>query len=179
MRAKKKFPTPVPSVERALAYLAALEADRRATLALSERKAEEAKLIKARQEGFRAAMEILSGEFSVEHSEEDPEVKDPLRHDSAVKAPLLHAEADLTVKEQVRRRGRRAMRQLILRELSFSGEAMTVTQIAKAIGYNRAGTETALTRMASAGQVHRDEVGRWAIAPQGAAKLNCLPYAAE
>ena len=37
--------------EKARAYLDTLEADRRAALALSEQKAEEAKLIKARQEG--------------------------------------------------------------------------------------------------------------------------------
>ena len=46
-------------LERARAYLDTLEADRQAALTLSEQKAEEAKLIKARQEGFRAAMEIL------------------------------------------------------------------------------------------------------------------------
>ena len=46
-------------IEQALAYLDALEADRMAALALSEQKAEEAKLIKARQEGFRAALDIL------------------------------------------------------------------------------------------------------------------------
>ena len=40
-------------LERARAYLAHLEAERKAALALSEQKAEEAKLIKARQEGFR------------------------------------------------------------------------------------------------------------------------------
>jgi hypothetical protein len=42
-------------LERARAYLDTLEADRQAALTLSEQKAEEAKLIKARQEGFRAA----------------------------------------------------------------------------------------------------------------------------
>ena len=36
-----------------------LEAEREAALALSEQKAEEAKLIKARQEGFQAALELL------------------------------------------------------------------------------------------------------------------------
>src|SRR5262252_3976357 len=45
--------------ERARAYLEALEADRLAALAVSEQKAEEAKLIKARQEGFREALEII------------------------------------------------------------------------------------------------------------------------
>ena len=48
-------------LERARAYLAGLEAERRAALALSEQKAEEAKLIKARQEGFQIAMEIVCG----------------------------------------------------------------------------------------------------------------------
>ena len=37
--------------EEAAAYLTRLEADRRAAIAVSEAKAEEAKLIKARQEG--------------------------------------------------------------------------------------------------------------------------------
>ena len=50
-------------LERARAQLARLEADRQAAVALSEQKAEEAKLIKARQEGFQAAMEILSAEI--------------------------------------------------------------------------------------------------------------------
>jgi hypothetical protein len=36
-----------------------LEADRRAALAVSEAKAEEAKLIKARMEGFEEALKIL------------------------------------------------------------------------------------------------------------------------
>jgi len=45
--------------EKAAAYLARLEADRRAALAVSEAKAEEAKLIKARQKGFEEALEIL------------------------------------------------------------------------------------------------------------------------
>src|SRR6266851_8965919 len=39
-------------MEKAAAYLQELEADRLATIAVSEEKAEEAKLIKARQEGL-------------------------------------------------------------------------------------------------------------------------------
>ena len=46
-------------LERARTYLDSLEADRQAALSLSEQKAEEAKLIKARQEGFRKALEIF------------------------------------------------------------------------------------------------------------------------
>jgi hypothetical protein len=50
-----------------------------------------------------------------------------------------------------------------LRELSFSGQAMTTAQIAKAIEYFPDRTETALERMESAGRVLRNEEGRWAI----------------
>src|SRR3979490_1645609 len=103
---------------KALAYLDALETDRRAALALNEQKAVEAKLIKARQEGFQAAMKILGGEIPVGNAEADPE-------------------------EPGRRRARRHIPQLILRELSFSGQAVSASQIAKAIGYNLEGTQTA------------------------------------
>ena len=46
----------LPQMEKAAAYLQELEADRLAAIAVSEEKSEEAKLIKARQEGFRQAM---------------------------------------------------------------------------------------------------------------------------
>ena len=46
------FPMATLPIERALVYLDALEADRKAALALSEQKAEEAELIQARQEDF-------------------------------------------------------------------------------------------------------------------------------
>ena len=49
--------------EEAAAYLTRLEADRKAAIALSEAKAQEAKLIKARQEGFEEALEILDCKF--------------------------------------------------------------------------------------------------------------------
>jgi len=124
--------------EQALAYLETLEADRRAALALSEQKAEEAKLIKARQEGFQAAMDIFGGAISVGNAEAAP-------------------------KEPRRRRGRRPIRQLIVRELSFSGQTMTATQIAKAIDYNTERTEIVLERMEKSGQVLRTEQGRWTI----------------
>jgi hypothetical protein len=124
--------------EKALAYLDMLEADRQAALALSQKKAEEAKLIKARQEGFQAAMEIFGKEISVGIAEPDP-------------------------KEHDRRQERRQIPQLIVRELSFSGQAMTVTRIARAIDYIPERTETALQRMEEAGQVLRNVEGRWAI----------------
>jgi DNA-binding transcriptional ArsR family regulator len=125
-------------LEKALAYLDSLEAERRGALALSEQKAEEARLIKARQEGFRAAMEMLAKEISAADVIPDP-------------------------KEPRRRRVRRQIPQLILRELSFSGQAMTIGQIAKAIDYNVERTEIALRRMEEAGQVLQSGGGRWTI----------------
>lgn len=146
---------PSSALEAALAYLDELETNRRAALALSEQKAEEAKLIRARQEGFRAAMQILCGERSVGHTGGDSKVKEP-----------------------VRRRGRRPIRQLILRELSFSGQPMTTSRIAKAIEYNAERTETALQRMEGAGQVLRDEEGQWAIVLTARTKSNGHAYTA-
>ena len=67
---------------------------------------------------------------------------------------------------------RRPIRELILRELSFSGQAMTAAQIAKAINYIPERTETALERMAKDGQVVRNEAGRWAIGLAGTPQIN-------
>src|SRR5215471_9873111 len=135
-------------LERARAYLDAMEADRRAALALSQRKAEEAKLIEARQEGFRAAMTIFGGEISVGQTTPDPESAEP------------------------RRRTRRRIPELIVRELSFSGQAMTARQVAKAIDYNLERTEAVLERMEEAGQVLRNAEGRWAIGAANLAHMN-------
>jgi hypothetical protein len=132
--------------ERARAYLAGLEADRQAALTLSEQKAEEAKLIKARQEGFQAAMAMLGGEISV-------------------------ADGGAHPKEPGRRRGRRPIRQMILRELSFSGQAMTAAQIARAIDYLPERTQTALERMEKDGQV-RSEDDRWAAGTTSRTHVN-------
>jgi len=142
-------------IEQALAYLDALEADRMAALALSEQKAEEAKLIKARQEGFRAALDILRGETSARDavSEKDREPS----------AGRLGDGERASGPQEPRRRGRRPIPQLILRELSFSGQAMTTAQIARAIEYLPDRTETALERMENAGRVLRNKEGRWAI----------------
>jgi predicted transcriptional regulator len=141
-------------LERAYAYLSVLEADRNAALALSEEKAEEAKLIKVRQEGFQAALELLSGQTSAGNpvSGEDREVSADRRHERASESQKTR-----------RRRARRSIPQLILRELSFSGQAMTAIQIAKAINYIPERTETALERMEQDGQVVRYEMGRWTI----------------
>ena|SRR5437763_1351451 len=143
-------------LERARAYLTDLEAERQAALALSEQKAEEAKLIKARQEGFQAAIAMLDGEIPVSN---------PGLH------PASHPGERLP-KEPGRRRGRRPIRQIILRELSFSGQAMTPAQIARAIDYLPERTETALARLEKDGQVLRDEGGRWAIATTALPQMN-------
>ena len=133
------------ALEDALAFVDQLEADRRAAIAISEQKAEEAKLIQARQEGFRAAMEVLG--WSI---------------------PLADAKAD--PKKPGRRRIRRDIPELILRELSFSGEPMTTTKIAKAIDYNPERTGKVLARMETSRQVLRNSDGRWARAIAGTAQ---------
>ena len=152
-------------LERARAYLSELEADRSAALALSEQKAEEAKLIKARQEGFQTALELLSGETSAGNpaSGEDSELYADRRG---------RGERASDLQELRRRSVRRPIRELILRELSFSGQAMTATQIAKAISYIAERTETALERMEKDGQVVRNEAGRWAIGLAGTPEIN-------
>jgi len=138
-------------LERARAYLAGLEADRQVALALSEQKAEEAKLIKARQEGFQAAMTMLGGANSVGNA-----------------GPHFNSHP----KEPGRRRGRRPIRQMILRELSFSGQTMTAAQIARAIDYYPERTEMALGHMEKDGQVFRSEGDRWAIGTTALTHLN-------
>lgn len=164
-------------IEKALAYVDALEADRRAALALSKQKAEEARLIKARQEGFQAAMELLgmtispsptsSGDAASDPGEPRPGEPSPGEPPPGEPRPV-----ELLAKEPRRRRARRDIRQLILRELSFSGEAMTATQIAKAIDYQFERTEIALHRMEETGQVARNEGGRWAIGNTAMAQPN-------
>ena len=126
-------------IERASAYLDKLEADRQAAIAISEQKAVEAKLIRARQEGFRAAMEILTSTTSI-------------------------SSCELQSAKPGRRRPRRDIMQLILCELSFSGEELTIAQIAKAINYIPERTETALKRLETSGKVRRNERGRWMTA---------------
>ena len=87
-------------------------------------------------------MEILAGAISADNRELQPDKTD-------------------------RRRQRRDIKLLIQRELSFSGEAMTSAQIAKAIGYIPALTETVLKRLEVGGKVRRDESSRWALVLTG------------
>ena len=150
------------SIERVRAYLDTLEADRRAALALSEQKAEEARLIKARQEGFRAAMEMLGTAISAGDAASDTAASDVAASDVAASGA-----AASDPKEPGRRRVRRQ-----IRELSFSGQAMTAAQIAKAIDYLPERTEMALQRMEESGQVLRNAGGRWAIGNTAMAQLN-------
>jgi hypothetical protein len=124
-------------VAEATAYFEKLEADRRAAIEVSEQKAVEANLIAARQEGFRAAMDILTGAIPVAPCEPQSE-------------------------KSGSRRRRRDICELILRELSFSGHAMTTSQIAKSIDYLPERTETALKRLEKGRKVVRSENGRWA-----------------
>ena len=123
--------------EKAAAYLTRLEADRRAALAVSEAKAEEAKLIKARQEGFEKALEILGLQISPDNAETEP-AKSPARQ-------------------------RRNIPKLIMRELSFSGTAMAKEQIARSIDYLPWQTERALSRLESSGKIEQNKDGRWEV----------------
>jgi hypothetical protein len=133
------MPTPL---EKAREYLERLEADRRMALEVSEQKAEEAKLIKARQEGFQAAMEIFGIATSVANA------------------------GSFNAKARAAQRMPRPIRQIILRELSFSGQTMTATQIAKAIDYSLTRTKTANA------QVIRNGPDRWTIAIGAMAQLS-------
>ena len=129
------------SAEKATAYLNKLEADRRAAIAVSEEKAEEAKLIEARQQGFQEAMEILGLQLPPSDTDVEPN------------KPSL-------------RRQRRNIPQLILNELSFSGKAMTKEQIARAVDYTPAQAEGVLKRMEGSAKVVRNGDDRWeAVTP--------------
>jgi len=132
--------------EKAAAYLARLEADRRDAIALSEAKAEEAKLIKARQEGFSEALEILELQISTDNTEAEP------------------------VKSLSRRR--RNIPQLIIQELSFSGKPMAKQQIAKAIDYLPWQTEKALKRLENSVKIAQNKDGRWEVVTSTVVQTN-------
>jgi len=131
--------------EEAAAYLTRLEADRKSAIALSEAKAEEAKLIKARQEGFEEALEILGLQISAGNTE-------------------VESVKSLTP-------SRRNIRQLIIRELTFSGRAMTKEHIAKSIEYLPTQTERALRRLENSGKVQNTD-GRWEVVTSTVVQTN-------
>jgi hypothetical protein len=131
--------------QEAAAYLTRLETDRKAAIALSEAKAEEAKLIKARQEGFEEALEILGLQISAGNTE-------------------VESVKSLTP-------SRRNIRQLIIRELTFSGKAMTKEHIAKSIEYLPTQTERALRRLENSGKVQNTD-GRWEVVTSTVVQTN-------
>ena len=135
-------------LEKAREYLESLEADRRTALEVSKQKAEEAKLIKARQEGFEAAMELFGTATSV--------------------GDAGSCDANPPAAQRIRR----PIPQIILRELSFTGQTMTATQIAKAIDYNLTRTKAALSRMEATGQLMQNGADRWTIVIGATAQLS-------
>src|SRR6266851_517926 len=146
MNGNKKGMSMSTPAEKAAAYLARLETDRRAAIAISEAKAEEAKLIKARQKGFEEALEILGLKVIPDNTETK------------------------TTKSFTRQR--RNIPQLIIRELSFSGTAMAKEQIARSIDYLPWQTERALRRLESSGKIVQNMDGRWEVVASTVAQTN-------
>jgi hypothetical protein len=128
-------------MEKATAYLSKLKADRVAAKAVSKKKALEAMAIKAREQGFRKAMEILGVNVA-----------------SDVTSNNIKRESD-----QRHKRKRRDIRQMIVKELSYSGKAMTTQQIAKAIDYLPERTEAVLKRLENAGEIIQNRDGLWDV----------------
>ena len=108
---------------------------------LSKAKALETMLIKAREEGFREAMEIFELDITSSVAPNDIEAAACKPH----------------------RRRRRDIRQMIMKELSYSAKAMTIRQIAKAIDYLPDRTEEALKRLQSDGKTVQNRDGLWEI----------------
>ena len=128
-------------MEKAAAYLSKLEADRMAAMALSKQKELEAMLLKAREEGFREAMDIFSSNVITKSSY------------NGIKE---------TTDEGPKRR-LRDIRQMIIQELSYSAKAMTTRQIAKAIDYLPDRTEAALKRLQNEGKTVQNRDGLWEV----------------
>jgi hypothetical protein len=128
-------------MEKATAYLSKLEDDRAAALAASKEKALEAMLIKAREQGFREAMEIFGMNVASSVTSNDIERETDQRH----------------------KRKRRDIRQMIIKELSYSGREMTTQQIAKAIYYIPERTEAVLKRLENAGKIIQNRDGLWDV----------------
>ena len=128
-------------MEKAAAYLSKLEADRMAVMALSKQKELEAMLLKAREEGFREAMEIFSS--------------------NVIDKSSLNGSKEET--DEGHKRERRDIRQMIIKELSYSAKAMTTRQIATAIDYLTDRTEAALKRLQSEGKTVQNRDGLWEV----------------
>jgi hypothetical protein len=82
-------------------------------------------LIEAREEGFREVIQIFGLNVTSDGAPNDIEVETHKLH----------------------RRKRRDIRQMIIKELSYSAKAMTTRQIAKAIDYLQERTEALLKRL--------------------------------
>jgi len=143
-------------MEKATAYLCKLKADRMAAMELSKEKELEAMLIKAREEGFREAIEMFGLNSTIAIAPNDIEVKNRERH----------------------RRKRRDIRQIIIQELSYSAKAMTTRQISKAIDYLQERTETMLKRLASEGKIVQNRDDLWEIVVIAGVPLDSLNVAA-
>jgi hypothetical protein len=151
-------------MEKATVYLSKLEADRAAAMELSKEKALEALLIKAREEGFREAMEIFGLNVAFDVASDTV----------AVETDQSHKETD-----QSHKRRRRDIRQMIVKELSYSGKAMTTKQIAKAIDYLQERTELAVKRLESEGKLIRNSSGLWEVSVINGTSLDSVAAAAE
>jgi len=142
-------------MEKATAYLSKLRADRMAAMELSKEKALEAMLIKAREEGFREAMQIFGLNVTSDGASNDTEAE-------------IH---------KLHRRKRRDIRQMIIKELSYSAKAMTTRQIAKAIDYLQERTETLLKRLENEGEIVQNRDGFWEVAVIAGASPDSLTLA--
>ena len=141
------MPTPI---DKATAYLSKLEADRIAAMALSKEKELEAMLIKAKEEGFREAMEIFSSKTITKNNYND--IKEELNEGHT--------------------RKRRDIRQMIIKELTYSGKIMTTKNIARAIDYIPERTEAALKRLERTGKILQNRDGQWEAVFIGAPRPN-------
>ena len=133
-------------LEEAAAYLSKLRADQEAAITESKQKAQEAMLIKAREDGFREAMAI----FGPNVTGDDTSVK--------------------TFTGQ--REKRRDIRQMIMQELSFSAKPMSTEQIARAIHYIPERTATALNRLENSGKICQNRDGYWEVDFAASSRLN-------
>ena len=113
-------------------------------------------LLKAREEGFRKAMEIFSS--------------------NAITKSNYNGIKEET--DEGHKRSRRDIRQMIIKELSYSAKAMTTQQIATAIDYLPDRTETALKRLQSEGKTVQNRDGLWEVVVVSGASPDRLTEAA-
>jgi hypothetical protein len=142
-------------MEKATAYLSKLQADRISAIELSKEKALEAMIIEAREEGFREAMKIFGLNVTSDSAPSEIEVE----------AHQLH------------RRKRRDIREMIIKELSYSAKAMTTREIAKAIDYLQERTEALLKRLENDGKIVQNRDGLWEVVVIAGASADSLTVA--